>query len=479
MLFLAFLFVLCSSTVSAQSLVQNLSGNAVKLSYADIVEPLLPTAISVSAMKTDDKTAVAAQTNSMFDDYLEQFYDEAHPEKDKKEILLGSGFILDVQQRLAVTNAHVVNSFSKVFVTLNDSRVVEADVVGKDSKTDLAVLKIGGNTPLTAVKMGDSDKTRTGDVVFALGNPFGLGTTVTSGIVSALSRNIQVGPYDDFIQTDAAINRGNSGGPLFNANGELIGVNTAIFSPSGGSVGVAFALPSKTAAWVVDSILKDGYVKRGRLGAKIQSVTEKTAQTLGLKEAAGALVAQITPDTPAADSGLQVGDVILNYNGIKIASMRDLPKLAAQTPIGSQVMLTVFRNGKTLEIPLIVDELKDEEKTPLPVFEKEDKTTVLPLKRLGISTANLSPAVRQKHRLGKLIKGVLISDAKKDGDAYKKGVRRGDVLLEIDRIPVQDVKDFAVWEKKSVASGDISALLLIERKGERFFAVVDLIAAEN
>lgn len=449
-------------------------------SYADTIEPLLPTVLSVSAVKTDKESGdVSAHANSMFDDFLEQFYDEAHPEKQDREILLGSGFVLDAANRLAITSAHVVSGFSTVSVTLNDTKVVEATVIGKDSKTDLALLKISGDFPLNAVKMGDSDKMRTGDVVFALGNPFGLGTTVTSGIVSALSRNIQVGPYDDFIQTDAAINRGNSGGPLFNAAGELIGVNTAIFSPSGGSVGIAFAVPSKTAAWVADGLLKDGYVKRARLGVKIQSVTKKTAQTLGLKDATGALVAQISSEAPAAASGLQVGDVILAYNGIPIEQMQKLPKLAAQTPIGSEVSLDVWRDGKTLKIPLTVDELTEREKAPLPVSEKADKTTVRFFKSLGISVANLSPAVRQKYRLGKSVRGVLITETAKNGDAAKKGLKAGDVLLEIDRMPVKSVSDFDVWAKKSVERGETSALLLIERKAERFFAVVDFYKTEK
>lgn len=470
MIALVFFLLFCAAS--------NASAQSAPASYADTVEPLLATAISVSAVKDSTMKAVSERTNSMFDDFLEQFYDEAHPEKQNGEILLGSGFILDANRRLAVTSAHVVDGFSKVTVTLNNTRTVAADVLGKDTKTDVALLKIGGDMPLQAVKTGDSDKARTGDVVFALGNPFGLGTTVTSGIVSALSRNIQVGPYDDFIQTDAAINRGNSGGPLFNAHGELIGVNTAIFSPSGGSVGIAFALPSKTAAWVVDSILKYGYVKRGRLGAKIQSVTPETAKALGLPEARGALVAQINPDAPAAQSGLQTGDVILSYNGVNIAKMHDLPKLAAQTPVGARVLLNVFRDGKTLDVPLIVDELKDEEKTPLPVSAEQDKTTVLKIGALGLSVADLSPAVRQKHRLGKSVKGVLVAGTEKNGDAAKKGVKLGDVILEIDRLPVKSTADFDKWRVISLERGESSALLRIERDNEQFFVVIDLIAGE-
>lgn len=449
------------------------AGQPVVESYAHVVEPLLASVVSVSSVKTnDDGLLKGMPEETSFDTFLQQFYNAQNPVSSEKEILLGSGFVLDATEGLIVTSAHVADSFPKVSVTFNDGSVRQAEVIGKDDKTDLALLKVPVEKTLTAVKVGDSDLMRVGDVVFAVGNPFGLGNTVTSGIVSARSRNIQVGPYDDFLQTDAAINRGNSGGPLFNVKGEMIGVNTAIFSPSGGSVGIAFAVPSKMLIWVVDNLKRYGEVKRAQLGVKIQTVTPDIARNLGLAETTGALVSEVTAGTPASKADIQVGDVILAFNGIKITQMRLLTQLASQSPVGSEAVLDIYRNGKNLKAKVVLTQLKDVEKTILPITQEDGKALEAP-EGLDFFIADLTPAMRQKTRLPKTAKGVLVTAVKAGSVAEKKGLKRGDLLVEIDKIPLFSVKDFEKWDQKRKREGLHSASLIIERAGERYFLMVD------
>ena len=440
--------------------------------YADIVEPLLSSVVSVSAVKTSDGALKGVPEDSSFNDFLQQFYNAQNPQASEREILLGSGFVLDETEGLLVTSAHVTDVFPAVSVTFNDGTVKQAAVVGRDEKTDLALLRVDTDTPLTAVKTGDSDAVRVGDVVFAVGNPFGLGNTVTSGIVSARSRNIQVGPYDDFLQTDAAINRGNSGGPLFNAAGEMIGVNTAIFSPSGGSVGIAFAVPSKMMAWVVDNLKRYGKVKRAQLGLKIQTVTPDIAKDAGLPEPVGALVAEVPPASPAGKAGILPGDVITAFNGIKITQMRLLTRLASQFPVGEEAVLDVFRAGKTLKIPVVLIELAEEKKAVLPVTPADAQSVEAPA-GLGFFAADLTPAVRQKNRLPKTAKGIVVTAVRSSSDVEQKGLRVGDLLVEMDKVPMSSVKSFDTWRQKRDAQGLTSASLIIERGGERYFMIVD------
>lgn len=442
-------------------------------SYADVVEDLLPSVVSVSATKITGQISAELLTvphGSPFEEFFREFYKggnlNAH-----KAILLGSGFIYDDKGHI-VTSSHVVENMPEVMVTLNDGSVLKGRVLGKDSKTDLAVLKVDTDKTLVPVKMGASDHARVGDLVFAIGNPFGLGNTVTSGIISARSRDIQVGPYDDFIQTDAAINRGNSGGPLFNSKGEWIGVNTAIFSPSGGSVGIAFAVPSKMAAWVADSLIRDGVIKRGRLGLKIQTVSSEIASSLGLKKAGGALVAGVDPNSAAAKSNIQAGDVILAFDGKEVTTMRSLPRFAAETPVGTTVQLKIWRDGKEMSIPLMIEEMIE----PGPVKPKQiseaDRTRIEQIDILGIAVADLSPSIRQKYRLPKSAAGVIVTAVQPGSDAAVKGLRMGDLIIELDKKPVYSTSRLAKWKEEIAELGQTSAFLLIERGGERFFVVV-------
>lgn len=449
---------------------------AVPVSYADVVEGLLPSVVSVSATKVmvEPPEMMLALRGSPFEQFFKDFYQDGRFDA-PKSILLGSGFVYDANGHI-ITSAHVVDGMTEAMITLNDGQVVKGRVIGRDMKTDIAVLKVDTDVKLFPVKMGTSDTARVGDAVLAVGNPFGLGNTVTSGIISARSRDIQVGPYDDFIQTDAAINRGNSGGPLFNASGELIGVNTAIFSPSGGSVGIAFSVPSRMAKWVADALIKDGTVRRGRLGLRVQTISPEIAQSLKLSKVYGALVAHIDEKSSAVQSKIKVGDVIIGFNGKEVNSMRALPRMAAEMPIGTAVELTVWREGKELKMPLILSEIKEPEQAVTSTTIKADEIQERSIALLGISIAELTPAVRQKYRLPKTAAGMLVTSVSKNTDAASKGLRVGDLLVEIDKKGLHSFASVTAWESQAAEQGIDSAFLLIDRNGDRFFAVVKFAA---
>lgn len=448
------------------------------VSYADVVEGVLPSVVSVSATKTAaaPPEMMLALRGSPFEEFFKEFYLDGRFDA-PKSILLGSGLIYDAQGHV-ITSAHVVENMSEVMVTLNDGTALKGKVIGKDVKTDIALLKIDAPQSLIPVRLGQSDAARVGDPVLAVGNPFGLGNTVTSGIISARSRDIQVGPYDDFIQTDAAINRGNSGGPLFNAKGEMIGVNTAIFSPSGGSVGIAFAVPSKMAKTIADALIKDGTVKRGRLGLKIQTVTPEIAKSLGLPKVYGALVSGIDKDAPAATSKIKTGDIIIRYNGAEVVSMRALPRMAAESKPGSAVPVTVWRDGREVSLSLTVDEMKEPPVPASAVAVKTDDAETREVPVLGMTVAELTPSVRQKYRLPKSASGLIVTAVAPGSDASLKGLRMGDLLVELDKKALSGLSSVDEWEKEAAESGQDSAFLLIDRAGDRFFAVVKFIPAQ-
>ena len=449
----------------------SVSANAEPVSYADTVEKLLPSVVSVSSVKADGETPdlVKALRGSPFEHFFSEHYRDGNFDA-PKSILLGSGFVYDNKGHI-LTSAHVVESLDEVRVTLNDGSVISAKVAGRDAKTDIALLKADNPQDLKPVKIGDSDTARVGDAVLAIGNPFGLGNTVTSGIVSARSRDIQVGPYDDFIQTDAAINRGNSGGPLFNVKGELVGVNTAIFSPSGGSVGIAFAAPSKMVKAIADSLIKDGAVRRGRLGLKVQSVSPELAKTLKLPKAYGAYVSEVeNPKTT-----VKQGDVIVSFNGREVPSMRALPKMAAFAPVGSTARLGLIRNGQKITAPIVLMELKD---APKSVRAAETSDT-FPIPLLGVWGIELTPEARQKNGIQKSVSGILITKVAPKSDAAQKGIKAGDVVVELDKKPVKSVDAVAQWAAETAEMGLDTAFVLIDRGGERFFAVVKFSVQED
>ena len=326
------------------------SAASVPASFADIVERIAPAVVNISTTKALSRGNLPfpePPPGSPFEDFFREFFDqEQNPENvPRRTSSLGSGFVVD-PEGYVVTNNHVIAEADQISVVFSDERSYEATLVGRDPKTDIALLKIEPDEPLAAVTFADSDTVRVGDWMIAIGNPFGLGSTVTAGIVSARSRDIRSGPYDDFLQVDAPINRGNSGGPSFNLDGEVIGINTAIFSPSGGNVGIGFAIPANLALPVIESLKADGRVTRGWLGVRIQTVTDEIAESLGLEDAEGALVASVTPDGPAEDAQIQPGDVILEFDHKPIDRMRGLPRIVAETPIGKEVEVVVWRRGE-------------------------------------------------------------------------------------------------------------------------------------
>ena len=323
-----------------------------------------------------------------------------------------------------MTNNHVIAGADEVNVILNDGTTLKAEIVGRDTKTDLALLKVKPDKPLKAVKFGDSDKLRLGEWVIAIGNPFSLGGTVTAGIVSARNRDIQSGPYDNYIQTDAAINRGNSGGPLFNLNGEVVGVNTAIISPSGGSIGIGFAVPSKTVVPVIDQLREFKEVRRGWLGVRIQQVSDDIADSLSIKPARGALVAGIDDKGPAKPAGIEPGDVIVKFDGKDIKEMRDLPRIVADTPVGKDVAVTIIRKGQEVTKTVKLARLEDTEKQAAltPKSDNPDDKPVVK-KALGLDLANLSDDLRKKHNIKDKVKGVLITAVDPDSAAAEKHLR--------------------------------------------------------
>ena len=374
---------------------------------------------------------------------------------------LGSGFVIDAAG-LVVTNNHVIADADEVNVILNDGTTLKAEVVGRDQKTDLALLKVTPSKPLKAVKFGDSDKLRLGEWVIAIGNPFSLGGTVTAGIVSARNRDIQSGPYDNYIQTDAAINRGNSGGPLFNLNGEVIGVNTAIISPSGGSIGIGFAVPSKTVVPVIDQLREFKEVRRGWLGVRIQQVSDEIAESLSVKPARGALVAGIDDKGPAKPAGIEPGDVIVKFDGKDVKEMRDLPKIVADTPVGKDVEVVVIRKGKEEKKTVKLGRLEDEKQAAL-----NTKNDAVPdakpvvKKALGLDLANLTDDLRKKHNIKDKVKGVLITGVDPNSPAAEKRLVPGMVIAEVQQQAVANATELQQRIDKLKKDGKKAVVLLV------------------
>src|SRR5215510_6446995 len=388
---------------------------------------------------------------------------------------LGSGFIID-SAGIVVTNNHVIADADEITVILNDGSRIKAELIGKDQKTDLALLRIKTDKQLKSVKFGNSDSLRLGEWVIAIGNPFSLGGTVTAGIVSARNRDINSGPYDNYIQTDASINRGNSGGPLFNLDGEVIGVNTAIISPSGGSIGIGFAVPSKTALPVIDQLKQFGEVRRGWLGVRIQQVSDEIAESLSIKPARGALVAGIDDKGPAKPAGIEAGDVIVKFDGKDVKEMRDLPKIVADTPVGKQTPVIVIRKGKEETKTVTLGRLEDGEKQAALDTKKDappEKTVVK--KTLGIELANMSDDLRKRYKIKDTVKGIVITGVDANSPAAEKRLSAGDVIVEIAQEAVASADDFQAKIDKLKKDGRKSALLLVAgTDGELRFVALGL-----
>lgn len=439
-------------------------------SFADLVEDLLPAVVNIATTQM-----VETRRSQEFEEFFKEFFERRGGEPPRRErrraSSLGSGFIIDPSGYI-VTNNHVIAEADEISVRLSDDTSFDAKVVGRDEKTDLALLKVDSPKPLPAVSWGDSDKTRIGDWIVAIGNPFGLGGTVTAGIVSALQRDINTGSYDDYIQSDAAINRGNSGGPMFNIDGEVIGVNTAIFSPSGGSVGIGFAIPAALAQNIVEQLRDFGEVRRGWLGVRIQSVTEELAEGLRLDKPRGALVASVTPEGPAEKAGIQQGDVIIRFDGREVPEMRKLPRMVAETRIGKAVPVVVWRKGEEQTFQVTLGELDDEKiaRASLQTGEVEQKTGEVA--ELGLALGQITPELRERFELDEKTKGVVITDVDETGSAAEKGLQPGDVIVEVDQEEVASPAQVAEGVKKAREEGFRVVTLLVYRQGDfRWVAV--------
>jgi len=451
-------------------------------SVADIAERLTPAVVNISSSQVDNGDQSVPMPDlpegSPFREFFEEFFnrqdrDPRQPQRQRRVSSLGSGFVID-PDGIIVTNNHVIEQADEVEVNFADGTTLTAEVVGRDLKTDLAVLRVDPPAPLPYVEFGDSEAIRVGDWVMAIGNPFGLGGSVTLGIISARNRNINSGPYDDFIQTDAAINRGNSGGPLFNMDGAVVGINTAIISPTGGSIGIGFAIPTTIAKNVIDQLVEFGVTRRGWLGVRIQSVGDDIAESLGLDQAKGALIADVTPTGPAESSGIRPGDVVVRFDGKEVNEMRDLPRIVADTPVGKTVVVEIMRDGRLQQVEVEIGRLEEGEVIAAgqPDGDAEAERTVL-----GMTLAPLSDELRQQFNIPADTQGAVVMQVDPGGPAAEKSIEPGDVIAEAGERDILSPADFEARVSELQAEGRGSILMLVRktaRDGDPSFVALRL-----
>jgi serine protease Do len=468
-----------------QFLSANRAGRALP-SFAPLVQGVMPTVVNVSAIhrasraaadqsgRARDEGPLRGLPPSALDELLRRFFEQQSPKGvPLPSTALGSGFIIDASGYI-VTDDHVVENADKIMITFKDGSQYPARVIGRDALTDLALLKVDAERPLPPVTWGDSDTARVGDWVLAIGNPFGLDNTVSSGIISARSRDIHAGPYDDFLQIDAAINRGNSGGPTFDLNGNVIGINTAIYSPNGGSVGIGFAIPANLARPVVEQLKAHGKVARGWLGVQIQQVTPEIAESFGLPKAEGALVAGVSPDGPAARAGLAQGDIILTVNGRDIARMRELPLVVAETPIGEAAAVKVWRQNAETTLWPVIAEMPQTQET---LEARQDDLEGRRLERPGIVGLKLVPLTEQRRqRLGlpRKVTGVVVTAIDEDGPFADLDLLPGDVIEAINQKPVTSPEDAMVRLREALPGGRKNVVMLINRHGTDHYVTMSM-----
>ncbi len=463
-------------------------------SFADLAEKVSAAVVNISVSQEVASRSPSATPNvprgTPFDELFEEFFRRRQPgpqgeqqgrpqqprpgvpTPQRRSSSLGSGFVID-PAGVIVTNNHVIAGASEITVIFTNGDRLKAEIVGRDTKVDLAVLRVKPKEPLVSVKFGDSNKLRVGDWVMAVGNPFGLGGSVTAGIVSARNRNINSGPYDDYIQTDAAINKGNSGGPLFNMQGEVIGVNTAIYSPTGGSVGIGFASPSASVMTIIDQLLKYGETRRGWLGVRIQSVDDAIAESLGLGKPRGALIAGVEDAGPSKAAGIRTGDVIVRFDGREVRNANDLPRIVANTPVGTAVEVVVMRKGKEEVLKVTLGRLEDGEKQASMQTPTPDKGANVTAQALGMEFAAISNDTRQKYGLSDTLEGVVISSVAAGSVAAEKRLQPGDVIVEINQEKMRQPGDIVRKMRQVKEQGRRSALFQVSNaKGEvRFVAL--------
>jgi serine protease Do len=457
-------------------------------SFADLAEQVTDAVVNISAA-----TTVTEQRNvplpqlppgSPFQEFFEDFFNnrgqggpggqggaEGSPRPQRRSNSLGSGFVLDASG-IVVTNNHVIGDANDVTVIFTDGRKLKAEVIGKDAKVDLAVLRVKPDKPLKAVKFGDSDKMRIGDWVMAIGNPFGLGGSVTAGIVSARNRDISDQSYGQYIQTDAAINKGNSGGPLFNMAGEVIGINTAILSPSGGSIGIGFAVPSNMASAVIDQLQQFGETRRGWLGVRIQNVDDSIAESLGLGKARGALVAGVEEKGPAKPAGIESGDVIVKFDGREVKESKDLPRIVGQTPVGKEVEVGIVRKGKEMTRTVKLGRLEEGEKlAKLGGTPEPEKPAIK--RALGMELTSLGDEARKRYSIKEGVRGVVVTKVDANSAAADKRIQPGDVIVEVQQEPVANPDALTRRIDALKKEGKKSALLLVaSAQGDMRFVAV-------
>ena len=446
-------------------------------SFADLAERLLPAVVNIATTQTVDSSRMPDMPQfppgSPFEEFFKDFFERnqgQRPSRPRSAQSLGSGFIID-PAGIVVTNNHVIADADEIKVRLQDDTEYAATLIGKDPKTDVAVLSINpGDRELPFVEFGDSGALRVGDWVVAIGNPFGLGGTVTAGIISARGRDIGQGPYDDFLQTDASINRGNSGGPLFNLEGQVIGINTAIFSQTGGSVGIGFAIASDLASSVVGQLREFGRTRRGWLGVRIQQVSPDIADSLGLDGARGALVADVTPDGPAEAAGIQPGDIITGFNGQPVDEMRTLPRIVAETRVGGEVPVEIWRDGASMTVQATLGELEQaEEARMLSGDDAPEQSDQGRVDSLGLGLATLTPQLREQYGITEEVEGVVVTEVDETVDAADKGLREGDVIVEVAQDEVRSLEDVRRLLEDHRTKGKKTILLLVNRQGEQRF----------
>ena len=434
--------------------------NDVTKGFSKLAEKSMPSVVNISATTIVETKATPFPfqfpPGSPFNEFFKDFDQNQGPQK-RKSTALGSGFVIK-ENGTVITNNHVIQNAEGIFVKFTDGKEYEAELVGTDPVSDIAVLKIQSNKKFPAVKFANSNDSKVGDWVLAIGNPFGLGGTVTHGIISAINRDINMGRYDNFIQTDASINQGNSGGPLFNMDGEVLGINTAIFSNSGGSVGIGFAIPANFAKGVIDQLIEFGETKRGWLGVRIQVVSKEIAESLGLKEPIGALVTDVSKKSPADKAGLKPGDVIIGFNGKKVSTMRDLPRLVGQAPVGKPASLKIWRNKNEISKSVVLGRLEDTAEFKERVPKKSKDAT---LSSLGIDVRSIKDEDKKNRDKLKNKTGVIIKKIDPNGAMALLPVRPGDAIIALQNKSIKNIKDFEKKIQQQIKSGNKTLLLTI------------------
>lgn len=451
--------------------------NGAPFSFADLVERVSPAVVTITSETVETAAAGAEDLPAPFRDFFNQFGQGGQSRTPHKAISAGSGFIID-RSGLIVTNNHVIENSRKITVKLPDGRSFEAKLIGTDPLTDIALLKVKSDKALPTVEFGDDRQIRVGDWVVAVGNPFGLSNSVTAGIVSSLGRDIGNGPYTDFIQIDAPINRGNSGGPTFDLRGQVIGMNSMIYSPSGGSVGIGFAIPASIIHDVIAQLQAHGHVERGYLGVNIQSITPDIASTLNISSPKGAIVAEVVAGGPAAKAGFQQGDVVIALNGRTVEDSRDLTRHIAALPAGTRATFTVSRNGEMRTISAQIGNRPDQRVASNGPSSNDDSQTdgsqAGAAQAMGLGLASVTPEARRNFNIDQNIDGVLVTRVDSNSDAGDKGIQPGDVVLSVANKPVHSPRDILALVAAARSSGRHSVLLLVATQGGTRFVAVDI-----